>query len=328
MISYWSGILAVSMLIYVLLDGFDLGVGMLFGTTRDAQRRRDMLSSVAPLWDGNETWLIVAGVVLWGAFPLAYSLLVPAFYIPVIVMLAGLIFRGVAFEFRGRAERSRGIWDVGFVLGSLVASFMQGAMVGALVEGLPIVNGRFTGNDMTWCSTFSLLSGLALCVGYALLGAGWVVKKCEGDTRDAAFRVIPPLLVAVLALLIALFVHALHTNLAVMHRWIERPSLFAVPLIALGSILCVWKGVRQRRDALPFTAIVLLFICAFAMLAISFWPYMIPFSLTIADAAAPHASLAFMFWGAGIVVYPLMLIYTVCSYTVFNGKVNVMSNHY
>lgn len=132
-----------------------------------------------------------------------------------------LIFRGVAFEFRGRANRSRSVWDVGFVLGSLVASFMRGAMVGALVEGLPIVNGRFIGNDMTWCSTFSLLSGVALCVGYALLGAGWIVKKCEGDTRDAAFRVIPPLLLAVLALLIALFVHALHTNLAVMHRWIE-----------------------------------------------------------------------------------------------------------
>jgi cytochrome bd ubiquinol oxidase subunit II len=328
MISYWSAILALSMLIYVLLDGFDLGVGMLFGTTRDMQCRRDMLSSVAPLWDGNETWLIVAGVVLWGAFPLAYSLLMPAFYIPVTLMLAGLIFRGVAFEFRGRAERSRGIWDAGFVLGSLVASFTQGAMVGALVEGLPVVDGRFIGNDMTWCSTFSLLSGLALCVGYGLLGAGWIVKKCEGATRDSALRVILPLLVAVLVLLCALFVHALLANLPVMHRWIERPTLFVVPLIALCAILSVWKGVRQRRDGLPFTAIVLLFICAYAMLAISFWPYMIPFSLTIAAAAAPHASLAFMFWGAGIVVYPLMLIYTVCSYTVFNGKVGAMSDHY
>jgi cytochrome d ubiquinol oxidase subunit II len=328
MIAYWSVLLALSMLIYVVLDGFDLGVGMLFGTTLDPQRRRDMLASVAPLWDGNETWLIVAGVVLWGAFPRAYALLMPAFYIPVTVMLAGLIFRGVAFEFRGRAVRSRGIWDVGFVLGSLVAAFMQGAMVGALVKGLPVTGERFTGDVMSWCSSFSVLSGVALCVGYALLGAGWIAKKCEGETRDAAWRAIPLLLVAVLVLLAALFAHALLANLAVMHRWMERPVLFAVPIVGLCTVLSVWQGVRQRRDTLPFAAIVVLFVCAFAMLAISFWPYMIPFSLTIIDAAAPHASLAFMFWGAGIVVYPLMLIYTVCSYTVFNGKVDRASEHY
>jgi cytochrome d ubiquinol oxidase subunit II len=328
MIAYWSVLLALSMLIYVLLDGFDLGVGILFGITRDPQRRHDMLSSVAPLWDGNETWLIVAGVVLWGAFPLAYSLLVSAFYIPVTVMLAGLIFRGVAFEFRGRAVRSRGIWDAGFVLGSLVAAFMQGAMVGAMVKGLPIAGGRFTGDVMSWCSSFSVLTGVVLCVGYVLLGASWIVKKCDGHTRDAAWRVIPPLLVTVLVLLAALFVHALFANLVVMHRWIERPVLFAVPLVGLCAILTVWRGVRRRQDGLPFAAIVLLFICAYAMLAISFWPYVIPFSLTIADAAAPHASLAFMFWGAGLFVYPLMLIYTVCSYTVFRGKVETTSDHY
>ncbi len=328
MIAYWSVILALSMLIYVVLDGFDLGVGMLFGITRNAQCRRDMLASVAPLWDGNETWLIVAGVVLWGAFPRAYALLVSAFYVPVTVMLAGLIFRGVAFEFRGQAVRSRSIWDAGFVLGSFVAAFMQGAMVGALVKGLPITAGRFTGDVMSWCSGFSVLSGVALCVGYALLGAGWVVKKCEAEARDAAWRVMPMLLGFVLALLAILFTHALTTHLSVMHRWMERPVLFAVPLIGLCAILGIWSGTAQRQDKVPFAAIVVLFICAYAMLAISFWPYMIPFSLTVADAAAPHASLAFMFWGAGLVVYPLMLIYTVCSYTVFNGKVDRASEHY
>jgi cytochrome d ubiquinol oxidase subunit II len=324
MIAYWSVILALSMLIYVLLDGFDLGVGMLFGTTRDPQRQREMLTSVAPLWDGNETWLIVAGVVLWGAFPLAYSLLVSAFYIPVTVMLAGLIFRGVAFEFRARAERSRAIWDAGLVFGSLVAAFMQGAMVGALAKGLPIAGGRFAGDVMSWCSPFSLLCGVALCAGYALLGAGWVVKKCEGETRNVAFRMIPTLLIAVVLLLIILFAYALLNNLAVMHRWSERPVLFVAPLVALCAVFSVWRGVTRRRDSVPFAAIVVLFICAYAMLAISFWPYMIPFSLTVADVAAPHASLAFMFWGAGIVVYPLMLIYTVCSYKVFKGKVGAV----
>jgi cytochrome d ubiquinol oxidase subunit II len=328
MILYWSLILGLSMLLYVLLDGFDLGVGMLFGLTRDETRRRHMLAAVSPLWDGNETWLIVAGVVLWGAFSQAYALLVSAFYMPVVLMLAGLIFRGVAFEFRGRARRTLAIWNVGFVVGSVVAAFMQGAMVGALAKGLPVVDGRFTGDVMTWCSPLSMLCGGALCVGYALLGASWVVKKCEGDTRDAAYRAIPPLLVAVLVLLVVLFFYALHENLAIMRRWVERPYLFLVPLIALCAIAGTLTGVRRRRDNQPFLMIVLLFICAYAMLAISFWPDMVPFSLTVAQAASPHSSLTFMFWGEGLFVYPLMLIYTVYSYHVFRGKVDLTSGHY
>jgi cytochrome bd ubiquinol oxidase subunit II len=328
MILYWSLILALSMLLYVLLDGFDLGVGMLFCLTRDETRRRHMLAAVSPLWDGNETWLIVAGVVLWGAFSAAYSLLVSAFYVPVILMLAGLIFRGVAFEFRGRARRTRAIWNVGFVVGSVVAAFMQGAMVGALVKGLPIADGRFAGDVMTWWSSFSALCGVALCAGYALLAASWIVKKCEADARAAAYRVIAPLLLVVVVLLIVLFFHALYENLAIMHRWLDRPALFLVPLVALCAIAGTLTGVRRRRDNQPFLMVVVLFICAFAMLAISFWPYMVPFSLTITQAAGPHASLAFMFWGAGLFVYPLMLIYTAHSYNVFKGKVDLISGHY
>jgi cytochrome d ubiquinol oxidase subunit II len=328
MIVYWSLILALSMLLYVLLDGFDLGVGMLFGLTRDETRRAHMLAAVSPLWDGNETWLIVAGVVLWGAFSSAYALLLSAFYVPVIVMLAGLIFRGVAFEFRGRARRTRVIWDVGFVVGSVVAAFMQGAMVGALAKGLPVVDGRFAGDIMTWCSSFSALCGVALCAGYALLGATWVVKKCEADARDAAYRAIVPLLLVVLMLLIVLFFHALHEELAIMRRWLDRPYLFLVPLVALCAMAGTLSGVKRRRDNQPFQMVVVLFICAYAMLAISFWPYMVPFSLTIAQAAGPHASLAFMFWGEGLFVYPLMLVYSVYSYNVFKGKVDPTSGHY
>jgi cytochrome d ubiquinol oxidase subunit II len=328
MVTYWSIILAVSMLIYVLLDGFDLGVGMLFGLTRDEARRENLLASVSPIWDGNETWLIVAGVVLWGAFPLAYATLLSAFYVPVCVMLAGLIFRGVAFEFRHHAERSRPIWDASFILGSLCAAFMQGAMVGALAQGLPVANGRFVGNDMSWLSAFSVLSGVALCVGYALLGAGWVAKKCGGETHEAALRLMPRLLVMVMLLLAVLFVHALWSNLAVMQRWIDRPVLFLVPVVGLCAIIAVAIGVRRKNDMRPFNGVVALFVCAYAMFAISFWPYMVPFSLTISEAAAPASSLSFMFWGAGLIVFPLMLIYTACSYHVFRGKVDVSAGHY
>lgn len=328
MVTYWSVILAVSMLIYVLLDGLDLGVGMLFGTTTDDARRRSMLASISPIWDGNETWLIVAGVVLWGAFPLVYATLLGAFYIPVSVMLAGLIFRGVSFEFRVHAQRSKPLWNFGLIAGSFVAAFMQGAMVGALAQGLPVADGRFVGTDMSWLSPFSVVSGIALCVGYMLLGAGWLARKCEGQTRDAAFRAIPRLLVVVLALLVVLFVHALASNLAVMSRWMTRPVLFLVPVLGLMAVVAVWHAAAQGRDKLAFTGGAALFVVAYGMFAISFWPYIVPFSITIDQAAAPMSSLSFMFWGAGLFVFPLMLIYTVCSYTVFRGKVEPSAEHY
>ena len=180
MVMFWASILAVSILLYVLLDGFDLGIGMLFGLTRSEERRSAMLSAVAPIWDGNETWLVVTGVILWGAFPIVYATLFSAFYLPLLVMLAGLILRGVAFEFRYKTERARWIWDWSFAGGSFAATFIQGMTVGALVEGLPIKNGQYAGGDFGWFSPFAALCGVGLCLGYALLGACWLVKKCEG----------------------------------------------------------------------------------------------------------------------------------------------------
>ena len=188
---FWVAILAVSILLYVLLDGFDLGVGILFGPARDEARRHAMLSAVAPVWDGNETWLVVAGVILWGAFPVVYATLFSAFYLPLLLMLAGLILRGVAFEYRYKTERMRSIWDAGFAGGSLVAAFMQGMTVGALVEGLPIADGHYVGGEFGWFSPFAVLCGIGLCLGYALLGACWLVRKCEGDVREEAYRLIP-----------------------------------------------------------------------------------------------------------------------------------------
>ena len=323
MIMFWVAVLAISILLYVLLDGFDLGVGMLFGLTRDEARRGAMLSAVSPVWDGNETWLIVTGVILWGAFPPVYATLLSAFYLPLLLMLAGLILRGVAFEFRVRAEGSRWVWDIAFAGGSFVATFVQGMTVGALVEGLPITNGQYSGGDFGWLSPFAVLCGVGLCLGYALLGACWLVKKTEDETRDQAYRLIPYLAGGLLAFLLAVFVYALAAHLAVMDRWLDRPYLLAFPVIGAAAATLLAHSVKQRRDGVPFRMVALAFAAAFGTLAISFWPYMIPFSITVGDAAAPHSSLAFMFWGEGLFVFPLMLIYAAVNYHVFRGKVRL-----
>ena len=325
---FWVAVLAVSILLYVLLDGFDLGVGILFGLTRSEERRHAMLSAVAPIWDGNETWLIVAAVVLWGAFPVVYATLFSAFYLPLLLMLAGLILRGVAFEYRYKTERMRWIWDAGFVGGSLVATFIQGMTVGTLVEELPISNGQYVGGEFGWFSPFAILCGIGLCLGYALLGACWLVRKCEGDVREEAYRLIPYLSIALLAFLVVVFAYALAEKLQVTQRWLERPYLFVFPAIGVIAALLAAESVRSRRDEVPFYMVALIFVAAFGTLAISFWPYMIPFSITIEEAAAPHSSLAFMFWGAGIIVFPLMLLYTVISYSVFRGKVRPTADRY
>ncbi len=328
MLMFWVTLLAVSILLYVLLDGFDLGIGMLFGLTRSEARRRAMMSAVAPIWDGNETWLVVTAVILWGAFPVAYATLLSAFYLPLLIMLAGLILRGVAFEYRQKTERLRWIWDWSFIGGSFAAAFIQGLTVGALVEGLPMANGQYVGGDFGWLSPFAALCGIGLCLGYALLGACWLVKKCEGDVRQAAYRLIPYLATGLLLFLIVVFAYALAEDLQVMGRWLERPYLLIFPVIGAFAAVVLAFSIQRHQDELPFSMIVLIFLAAFATLAISFWPYIIPFVLTVDEAAAPQSSLAFMFWGEGLFVFPLMLLYTIISYSVFRGKVASTPQHY
>ena len=328
MIMFWVTVLAISILLYVLLDGFDLGVGILFGLATSEARRREMQAAVAPFWDGNETWLVVAGVVLWGAFPPVYATLFSAFYLPLLAMLAGLILRGVAFEFRNKTERLRWMWDAGFSGGSLLAAFIQGLMVGALVEGLPISDGQYAGGDFGWLSPFSLLCGVGLCLGYALLGACWLVRKCSDGVRDTAYRLIPWLSAGLLFFLILVFAYALVENLPIMGRWLERPYLFIFPAAGIVAASMLAASVRQRRDGRPYYMVVLIFAAAFGTLAISFWPYMIPFAITVEQAAAPHSSLAFMFWGEGLFVFPLMLVYTAVNYWVFRGKLGSTAEHY
>jgi len=328
MVMFWVSLLAISILLYVLLDGVDLGVGLLFRLANGEAKRGAMLSAVAPIWDGNETWLVVTAVILWGAFPAVYSTLLSAFYLPLIIMLLGLILRGVAFEFRYKTQRMRWIWDLSFAGGSLIATFIQGLTVGALVEGLQVTNGQYSGGDFGWFTPFAALCGIGLCLGYALLGACWLLKKCDAEVRDVARRQIPVLAVGVLAFLVLVFAYALAEHLPILHRWIDRPYLFVFPAIGAVAATVLALSILNHNDHWPFYMVALIFVSAFGTLALSFWPYIIPGVITIDEAAAPQSSLMFMFWGCGVVVFPLMLLYTVISYTVFRGKVGTTAGYH
>jgi cytochrome bd ubiquinol oxidase subunit II len=328
MVMFWVSLLAISILLYVLLDGVDLGVGLLFGLAKNEARRGAMLSAVAPIWDGNETWLVVTAVILWGAFPIVYATLLSAFYLPLIVMLLGLILRGVAFEFRYKTHRLRWIWDLSFVGGSLIAAFIQGLTVGALVEGLQVTNGQYSGGAVGWLTPFAVLCGIGLCLGYALLGACWLAKKCEAEVRDVAHRQIPALALGVLAFLVVVFAYALAENLPILHRWIDRPYLFVFPAVGAVAAIVLGLSILRHNDHWPFYMVALIFVSAFGTLALSFWPYMIPSVITVEQAASPYSSLVFMFWGCGVIVFPLMLIYTIVSYSVFRGKVRTTAGYH
>jgi cytochrome bd ubiquinol oxidase subunit II len=328
MVMFWTSLLAISILLYVLLDGADLGIGMLLGLTQGEANRRVMLKAVSPIWDGNETWLVVTGVILWGAFPLVYATLFSAFYLPLFFILAGLILRGVAFEFRDKTQRMRWVWDLSSAGGSLIASFMQGTTVGAMVEGLQVTNGQYSGGDFGWLTPFAVLCGVGLCLGYALLGACWLVKKCDAEVRDRAHHQIRFLAVGVLTFLVVVFVYALAEHLPIiLDRWIDRPYLFVFPSIGTIAAMALALSIMSHNDHWPFYTVAVVFVSAFGTLALSFWPYMIPFVITIDEAAAPQSSLMFIFWG-GVTVFPLMLLYTVISYSVFRGKVGTTVEHY
>ena len=319
---FWAALIAFGILVYVVLDGFDLGVGILFGLTRDERHRNQMMHAIAPFWDGNETWLILIGASLFGAFPAIYAIFLAAFYLPVLLLLFGLIFRGVAFEFRNRSLGRRWLWDWGFVLGSVVASFVQGAAVGAMIEELPVVDGRFAGHVLSWLSPFAVFCGIGLVFGYALLGATWLVHKTEGGLRDWAYRRIPWLLTGTLGFAAAAFLFTLDSHLRVADQWQSRQWLLIFVAFGVIAVAGILAGVWLRRDELPFRAAAALFATAFACLAGSFWPYMLPYSVTIADAAAPLASLEFLFYGAGLVVFPVVLAYTIGVYAIFRGKLH------
>ncbi|TAV98421.1 cytochrome d ubiquinol oxidase subunit II [Rhizobium ruizarguesonis] len=328
MMEFWVAALALTIFLYVTLDGFDLGVGMLFAFDRNDSSRSHMMSAIAPVWDGNETWLVLTATILFGAFPLIYSILLSAFYLPLIVMLVALIFRGVAFEFRTRSGSLRGIWDFAFAGGSFLATFIQGATIGALVEGLKVVGHQYAGGPFSWLSPFAILCGVGLCIGYMLLGASWLTYKTEEDVQALAFRMLPKLLTGVLIFLAAAVAGAIIIDLDLMSRWAERPVIFIFPVIGALACVALAVAIKWRIELLPFLSSVAIFGAAFGTLGISFYPYVIPPSVTIVEAAAPASTLAFMFWGAGVFVLPITIVYTLLVYFIFKGKVTPEQEHY
>ncbi len=319
----WAALIGTAVAMYVILDGFDLGIGILFPFVREEEERDVMMNSVAPFWDGNETWLVLGGGGLWVAFPTAYAVIMPAFYLPVIGMLLALVLRGVSFEFRWVAKPSHLMWDVAFAGGSIVAAFLQGVILGGLLQGVEVVNRQYAGGPFDWLTPFSIFVGFAVVAGYALLGATWLVMRTHGSAQDFGRRVATALLLAVLG---GMAIVSLWTPLAIDRiaaRWFSTPNIFylwPIPLITalVGFLVLRWL---QRGDEMkPFFGSVALFLLGYLGLVISTWPYLVPPHLTFWDTAAAPASQLFLLVGT-VFLLPLVLGYTAFVYWMFRGKI-------
>jgi cytochrome d ubiquinol oxidase subunit II len=319
----WAALIGIAVALYVILDGFDLGVGILFPYAEHERERDQMMNSVAPFWDGNETWLVLGGGGLWVAFPQAYAVIMPAFYLPVIVMLLALVFRGVAFEFRFVADASKHHWSFAFAGGSTVAAFCQGVILGGLVQGVRVENGAFAGGSFDWATPFALMCGLGVVTGYALLGATWLVMKTEGPVAERARRQAQWLLLGVLGFMAVV---SLWTPLAferIYQRWFSTPNIFylwPVPLVTALTALMLWRWLTAGREIPPFIAAIVLFLLGYLGLVISCYPYIVPPALTVWQTAAAPASQLFMLVGT-VVLLPVVLGYVVFVYWLFRGKV-------
>jgi cytochrome d ubiquinol oxidase subunit II len=325
----WAFLIAFAIAAYVVMDGFDLGIGMLFPLLKVGKERDHAMNAIAPVWDGNETWLVLGGGGLLAAFPLAYAIILPALYAPLIAMLLGLIFRGVAFEFRWRDPRHRRYWDAGFAAGSLVATLAQGIALGALIQGIAIAGRAYAGGWWDWLRPFSLLTAVSLITGYALLGACWLVWKTAGDVQVRARRFATLLFPVLLAAIGGVSLATPFLEPQYYRRWFAFPGLLVavpMPLLVLAAAWLGWRGLRRGPDRAPFFCALLLFALSLVGLGISIWPDVIPARLTIWQAAAPPTSQLFMLVGA-LVLIPLILAYTAWSYWVFRGKVGEEGYH-
>ncbi len=319
----WAFIIAFAVFVYVVMDGFDLGLGILFPLFPAKADRDTITNTVAPVWDGNETWLVLGGGGLMAAFPLAYAVLLPALYTPIIAMLVGLIFRGVAFEFRWRTRAERNRWDVAFSGGSWLAALAQGVALGAILQGVHVQGRQYAGGWWDWLTPFSLLTGVSLVVGYALLGATWLILKTEGELREKAYRLSWYLLFAMLAAIVAVSLATPLLTIQYAQRWFTWPNIILtapVPLAVAAVTAALLKSLADRQDTRPFLLSLLLFLLSYAGLGISMYPYIVPQSITIWQAAAPRNSQLFMLVGVAVLI-PLILAYTGWAYWVFRGKV-------
>ncbi|CAN1604722.1 cytochrome d ubiquinol oxidase subunit II [Pseudomonas mediterranea] len=320
----WAVVIIFGIMMYVIMDGFDLGIGILFPFIKGERDRDVMMNTVAPVWDGNETWLVLGGAGLFGAFPLAYSVVLSALYLPLILMLIGLIFRGVAFEFRfkARAEK-RHLWGKAFIGGSLTATFFQGVALGAFIDGFQVVNRQFAGGSLDWFTPFTMFCGLALIAAYALLGCTWLIMKTEGKLQEQMHDLARPLAFVVLAVIgiVSLWTPLAHADIAA--RWFTLPNLFwflPVPILVLVTMYGLFRAVARNAHYTPFILTLVLIFLGYSGLGISLWPNIVPPSISIWDAASPPQSQGFMLVGT-LFIIPLILVYTFWSYYVFRGKV-------
>jgi cytochrome bd ubiquinol oxidase subunit II len=325
----WAFIIAFAVFMYVVMDGFDLGIGILFPSFKVGAERDQAMNSIAPVWDGNETWLVLGGGGLFAAFPLAYGVILTATYPLIIAMLLGLVFRGVAFEFRWRDPGHRALWDMAFTFGSFVAAFAQGMTLGAILQGIRVEDQAYAGGWLDWLSPFSLLTGAGVVVGYALLGATWLIWKVEGSAEARARRLALRAAIGTLVAMAAVSVATPFLQFEYWKRWFDMPGVLAtaqVPLLtAIAGFLLV-RQLRQGAVVVPFVLSLALFALGFAGLGISLFPYLVPDSITIWDAAAPARSQEFMLIGTAVIM-PVILAYTGWAYWVFRGKVGTHGYH-
>jgi len=323
LVPIWTMVLGIGVFFYVLLDGFDLGVGMLSGLAPGADTRRIFMNTVAPVWDGNETWLILGSVGLLAAFPLAFAIIMPAVYFPILFMLLALVFRGVAFEFRFKGPRMRRFWDNGFTLGSAVATFAQGTVLGAFVQGFKVEGRNFTGGSFDWLTPFSVLTGVALMLGYSLLGACWLVLKTEGAlqhwARNAGRTALAGVILAAGA--VSIWTPLMEPDIA--HRWFSWPNiafLAPVPILTAALAIVAWHELGGHRHITPFLAAIGLFSLSYLGIGISLWPMVVPHHYTLWEAASPPSTQIFLLVGT-VFLLPVILGYTAWSYWIFRGKV-------
>ena len=326
----WFFIIGFGVLMYVLMDGFVLGIGILAPFAESEEQLDLMMNTAAPIWDGNETWLVLGGVGLLAAFPTAYAIALSGLYLPVLLMLVALILRGVSFEFRFKAQSSKHLWGICFGLGSIAAGFAQGVILGAIVEGMPLKEGRYLGGALDWFSPFSMLTGTAVVFGYALLGSTWLILKTEGTLQNVAFALTRPLVAVVVAFMGLVSTWLPFLSSQIMARWFESGNfvwLSPVPLLALINAVALWRAVMRRAEYAPFILALTFFGLGFLGLVLGMWPNLLPPSLTIWEAAAPPSTQGFVLVGT-LIMLPAVLGYTWWSYSVFKGKVTADSGYH